>query len=79
MQPGKKTKNKKNKNKNKNKQTNKTKTEGVTVDLQKSHEKSAAKRSNMADTGEVETKDEDTSSSEQNKPDLHEIKQVKTA
>jgi len=79
MQPGKK-KPKKTKTKTKtNKQTNKTKTEGVTVDLQKSHEKSTAKRSNMADTGEVETKNEDTSSSEQDKPDLHEIKQVKTA
>ena len=39
-----------------------------------SYENSAAKRHNMADNGPVETKNDDTSSSEQNEPDLHEIK-----
>ena len=39
-----------------------------------SYENSAAKRHNMADNGAVETKNDDTSSSEQNEPDLHEIK-----
>ena len=39
-----------------------------------SYENSAAKRNNMADNGAVETKNHDTSSSEQNEPDLHEIK-----
>ena len=37
-------------------------------------ENSAAKRHNMADNGAVETKNDDTSSSEQNEPDLHKIK-----
>ena len=41
---------------------------------EESQKKSAAKRYNMADTGEVETKNTDTSSSEQNEPNLHEIK-----
>ena len=39
-----------------------------------SYENSAAKRHNMADNGAVETKNDDTSSSQQNEPDLHEIK-----
>ena len=38
------------------------------------YEISAAKRHNMADKCAVETKNDDTSSSEQNEPDLHEIK-----
>lgn len=41
---------------------------------EESYENSAAKRHNMADNGAVETKNDDTSSSEQNEPDLHEIK-----
>ena len=42
---------------------------------EESHKKSAAKRYSMADTGAVETKNEDTSLSEQNKL---ENKQLKT-
>ena len=41
---------------------------------EESYENSAAKRHNMADNGAVETKNDDTSSSEQNEPDLHKIK-----
>ena len=41
---------------------------------EESYENSAAKRHNMADNDAVETKNDDTSSSEQNEPDLHEIK-----
>lgn len=39
-----------------------------------SYKKLAAKRYNMADTGAVEIKNDDTSSSGQNEPNLHEIK-----
>ena len=41
---------------------------------EESYENSAAKRHNMADSGAVETKNDDTFSSEQNVPNLHEIK-----
>ena len=41
---------------------------------EESYENSAAKRHNIADNGAVETKNDDTSSSERNEPDLHEIK-----
>ena len=41
---------------------------------EESYDNSAAKRHNMADNDAVETKNDDTSSSEQNEPDLHEIK-----
>ena len=41
-----------------------------------SHENPAAKTYNMADTGAVEIKNDDTPSSEQSEPNIHEIKAV---
>ena len=55
----------------------KKKIKGLTVDRSKSPMKIRLPRDNghnMADNGTVETKNDDTSPSEQNEPDLHEIK-----
>ena len=47
---------------------------GARGSAEESYEKSAAKRCSMADTGEVEMKDDDTFSREQSEPNLHEMK-----